>query len=182
MTSCDLIGFPPQYIHSVFVHSDFKTQEKLGNQWDCNLHQVSWLIQKQPKFTKVAGLAQMIFCEFCEISKNTCFTEHLCATVSVNIETKQNRTEMKRHSLEAFKKLYSIKLLKCFVTHVWKKTEEKTSPSLSPTCYKNHSKFFKYFKLCRKRNFVTLIYNRKTLAVSQNITCKVFCWRQKLSI
>ena len=60
----------------------------------------------------------MIFCEFCEISKNTCFTEHLWATVSVNVETKQNRTEMKRHSLKAFKKLYSIKLLKCFVTHV----------------------------------------------------------------
>ena len=33
-------------------------------------------------FIKKEALAQMFFCEFCEISKNTFFTEHLWATAS----------------------------------------------------------------------------------------------------
>ena len=33
---------------------------------------------------KKETLAQVFFCEFCEISKNTFFTEHLRATASVN--------------------------------------------------------------------------------------------------
>ena len=34
-------------------------------------------------FNKVAALAQVFSCEFCEISKNTFFTEHLWTTASV---------------------------------------------------------------------------------------------------
>ena len=33
-------------------------------------------------FIKKETLAQVFFCEFCEISKNTFFTEHLWATAS----------------------------------------------------------------------------------------------------
>ena len=40
---------------------------------------VSFLI----KLTKKETLAHMFSCEFCEISKNTFFTEHLWATASV---------------------------------------------------------------------------------------------------
>ena len=32
---------------------------------------------------KKETLAQVFSCEFCEISKNTFFTEHLCATASI---------------------------------------------------------------------------------------------------
>ena len=43
-------------------------------------------IQKQPPDRparpKKVTLAQMFSCEFCEISKNTCFTEHLWAAAS----------------------------------------------------------------------------------------------------
>ena len=43
-------------------------------------------------FNKVAGrkatLAQVFFCEFCEISINTFFTEHLWATASVQVVMK----------------------------------------------------------------------------------------------
>ena len=34
-------------------------------------------------FTKKEALAQVFFCEFCEILKNTFFTEHLWTTASV---------------------------------------------------------------------------------------------------
>ena len=44
-------------------------------------------IQKQPPDRparpKKVTLAQMFSCEFCEISKNTCFTEHLWTTASI---------------------------------------------------------------------------------------------------
>ena len=44
-------------------------------------------IQKQPADRparpKKETLAQMFSCEFWEISKNTCFTEHLWATASI---------------------------------------------------------------------------------------------------
>ena len=42
-------------------------------------------IQKKPEacnFVKKETLAQVFSCEFCEISKNTVFTEHLWATAS----------------------------------------------------------------------------------------------------
>ena len=35
-------------------------------------------------FTKKETLAQVFSCEFCEISKNAFFTEHLWATASIN--------------------------------------------------------------------------------------------------
>ena len=34
-------------------------------------------------FIKIETLAQVISCEFCEISKNTFFTEHVWATTSI---------------------------------------------------------------------------------------------------
>ena len=37
-------------------------------------------------FIKKETLAQVFSCEFCEISKNTFFTEHLCKTASEQIE------------------------------------------------------------------------------------------------
>ena len=36
----------------------------------------------QSHFIKIETLAQVFSCEFCEISKNTFFTEYLCATAS----------------------------------------------------------------------------------------------------
>ena len=47
---------------------------------------VSFLIKLQAEtcnFIKKESLAQVFFCELCEISKNTFFTEHLHATASV---------------------------------------------------------------------------------------------------
>ena len=44
-------------------------------------------------FIKKETLAQVFSCEFCEISNNTFFTEHLCVTASVpnliNLETEK---------------------------------------------------------------------------------------------
>ena len=48
----------------------------------------SFLIKLQAKafnFIKKEALAQVFFCEFCENSKNTFFTEHLWATASIHI-------------------------------------------------------------------------------------------------
>ena len=48
-------------------------------------------MQKQPpemqayNFIKKETQAQVFSCEFCEISKNTSFTEHLWATASVDV-------------------------------------------------------------------------------------------------
>ena len=36
-------------------------------------------------YIKKQALAQVIYCEFCAIFKNTCFTEHLCATAYVDV-------------------------------------------------------------------------------------------------
>ena len=47
---------------------------------------VSFLINLETEacnFIKKETLAQVFFCEFCEVSKNTLFTEHLWATASV---------------------------------------------------------------------------------------------------
>ena len=47
---------------------------------------VSFLIKLQAEacnFIKKETLAQMFSCDFCEISKNTFFTEHLWATASL---------------------------------------------------------------------------------------------------
>ena len=41
------------------------------------------LLEKACNFIKKETLAQVFSCEFCEISKNTFFTEHLWATASV---------------------------------------------------------------------------------------------------
>ena len=43
----------------------------------------SFLIKLQANFVKKESLAQIFFCGFCEISKNTFFTEHLRATASL---------------------------------------------------------------------------------------------------
>ena len=40
------------------------------------------LYLKRPSFIKKEALAQVFSCEFCQISKNTFFTEHLWATAS----------------------------------------------------------------------------------------------------
>ena len=44
-------------------------------------------MKKVCNFIKKETLAQVFYCEFCEISKNTFFTEHLWATASVNGNT-----------------------------------------------------------------------------------------------
>ena len=41
--------------------------------------------QKQPKACNFGTLAKVLSCEFCEISKNTFFTEHLWTTASANV-------------------------------------------------------------------------------------------------
>ena len=41
------------------------------------------LLAKVCNFTKKETLAPVFSCEFCEISNNTFFTEHLCATASI---------------------------------------------------------------------------------------------------
>ena len=40
-------------------------------------------------FTKKENLTQVLSSEFCEISKKTFFTEHLCATASINLKEKE---------------------------------------------------------------------------------------------
>ena len=51
----------------------------LRNLQENTFNRVSFLI----KFIKKETLAQVFSCEFCEIFKNTVFTEHLWATASV---------------------------------------------------------------------------------------------------
>ena len=43
----------------------------------------------QSFFLKNETLAEVFFCEFCEIFKNTFFTEHLRATASVSLVIKK---------------------------------------------------------------------------------------------
>ena len=43
----------------------------------------------QSLFLKNETLAEVFFCEFCEIFKNTFFTEHLRATASVSLVIKK---------------------------------------------------------------------------------------------
>ena len=52
------------------------------------------LISFQPQacnFIKKETLAQVFSCEFCEISKNTFFTEHLCTTASEYLKSLKTR-------------------------------------------------------------------------------------------
>ena len=58
--------------------------EILQNSWENTCARVSILTQLQGwGLTKIQTLSQVFSCEFCEISKNTSFTEHLRATASV---------------------------------------------------------------------------------------------------
>ena len=43
---------------------------------------------------KKETLAQVFFCEFCEISINTFFTEHIWATASVKLHMQKKITEL----------------------------------------------------------------------------------------
>ena len=59
--------------------------EILPNSQENSCARVSFLIKLQVdtcNFIKKESLAQVFSCEFCEIFKNTFFTEHLRATVS----------------------------------------------------------------------------------------------------
>ena len=59
----------------------------LENLQENNCARFSFLIKLQAKvcnFIKKETLARVFSCDFCEISKNTFFTEHLWATASVS--------------------------------------------------------------------------------------------------
>ena len=50
------------------------------------------------KLLKKETLAQMFSCEFCEISKNTFFTEHLWTTASINWTMTRNQVFIKANN------------------------------------------------------------------------------------
>ena len=58
--------------------------ELLQNSQESTCSRVSFLIKKAEacNFVKKETLAQVLSCDFCEISKNTFFTEHLQTTAS----------------------------------------------------------------------------------------------------
>ena len=66
-----------------------KTYSKSNHRW-CSINKVSLNISQNVSrktksheaFIKKETLAQVFFCEFCEISKNTFLTEHLRVTAS----------------------------------------------------------------------------------------------------
>ena len=56
-------------------------------------------------FTKKENLAQVFFCEFCEISKNTFFTEHLWAAASLlwkRLEWSMQYSSVSHHQIKKF--------------------------------------------------------------------------------
>ena len=67
----------------------------LQNSQENTCARVSFLIKLQPdayNFIKKEILAQMFSCEFCEISKNNFFTEHLWATASATPHQEHNQS------------------------------------------------------------------------------------------
>ena len=56
-------------------------------------------------FIKKETLAQVFSCEFCEISKNTFFTEHVWTTASLVWENQIKKLE--KHNCPSFRKTYS---------------------------------------------------------------------------
>ena len=65
-----------------------KLQASYRNQSiDLQIKSIDWFLYEACNFIKKDTLAQMLSCEFCEISKNTFFTEQLWTTASV-ISTK----------------------------------------------------------------------------------------------
>ena len=68
-------------------------------------------------FIKKETLAQVFFCELCEISKNTFFTEHIRMTASViknKICTYITETDTTVINLPSIEKLsYKVKINKC---------------------------------------------------------------------
>ena len=65
----------------------------------------TWEAWEACNFIKKETLAQVFSCEFCEISKNTFFTEHLWATASVSLSL------MKQCMREKNKESYISKIL-----------------------------------------------------------------------
>ena len=74
--------------------------EILQNSLENTCARVSFLIKLQAwdcNFIKKVALAQVLSREFCEVSKNTFFTEQLRVTASVNPATEINRIPKKKH-------------------------------------------------------------------------------------
>ena len=70
-----------------------------------------FLIESQPcNFIKKETLAQVFSCEFCKISKNTFFTEHLWATASITTRSSMSKVHRANShiivSLQIFHKIY----------------------------------------------------------------------------
>ena len=71
------------------------------------IHRVSFLIKLQAcNFIKKETLAQVFSCEFCEISKNTFFTEHLWTTASAGEFLKSLRYRSRSHQTCSIKKVF----------------------------------------------------------------------------
>ena len=81
--------------------------EILQNSQESTCDRVSFLIKLQASalsaFIKKESLTQVFSCEFCEISKNTFFTEHFRATASWNYHN-VTINKLKKSMEKVFKK------------------------------------------------------------------------------
>ena len=72
-------------------------------------------------FIKKETLAQVFFCEFCEISKNTFFTEHVWATAFYNSSIVHKKDFIKKETLAQVFSYEFCEISKStfFTEHVW---------------------------------------------------------------
>ena len=79
----------------------------LRNMWDleqlCCIFQAPIFRPQACNFVKKQTLAEVFSCEFCEISKNTFFTEHLCATASKYMINNHDKQQIMKNSTKSEK-------------------------------------------------------------------------------